>query len=90
MPPTDRVYPSCNEANGLVFKTYTELAREFMTCVSLCHEVMVESKKEDDGTLVKSYQGSSPDEIAFCLGAKSCGYEFLGNSLGASKIDVLG
>lgn len=90
MPPVDRVYPSCNEKYGTVFRSYTELTREFMICASLCHEIMVETKKEDDGTIIKSYQGSSPDEIAICLGARSCGYEFLGNSLGISRVDVLG
>ena len=55
MPPTERTYPACNKANGTVFETYTELAREFMICMSLCHEVMVETKKEDNGTVVKSY-----------------------------------
>jgi hypothetical protein len=40
--------------------------------------------------VTKTYQGSSPDEIAICSGAKKIGVEFMGNSLGVSKLDFLG
>lgn len=73
-----------------MIESYSQLTREFMLCASLCHELLVEVKKEKDGGEIKTYQGSSPDEIAICLGAKSCGVEFMGNSLGVSKIDFLG
>ena len=90
MPQKDREYPRCNFEKGTVLQSYTELTREFMTCAALCHELLVEVKKEKDGTETKSYQGSSPDEIAICLGAKQCGIEFLGTTLGSSKIDFFG
>ena len=90
LPAKDRVYPKCNYQNGTVFETYTELAHEFMACAALCHELLVEEKKEADGNISKSYQGSSPEEIAICLGAKQCGIEFMGNKLGSSKVDFLG
>lgn len=90
MPPTNRKYPHCNRAGGTVLDTYTDLTREFMTCASLCHELLVETKKEKDGSVTKTYQGSSPDEIAICTGAKRIGVEFMGNSLKVSKIDFLG
>lgn len=90
MPPTNRKYPDCNRASGTVIDSYGDLAREFMTCASLCHELLVETKKENDGSVSKSYQGSSPDEIAICNGAKKIGVEFMGNSLKISKIDFLG
>jgi magnesium-transporting ATPase (P-type) len=69
---------------------YTGLTREFLTCVALCHELLVEEKTEKDGSVTKSYQGSSPDEIAICKGAKQSGVEFMGNSFGVSKVDFLG
>lgn len=90
MPEKNREYPKCNFEKGTVLQTYTELTREFMTCAALCHELLVEVKKEKDGSETKSYQGSSPDEIAICLGAKQCGIEFMGTTLGASKLDFLG
>jgi hypothetical protein len=40
-----RVYPRNNQG-GTVFNTYNELAQEFFSCVSLCHELLVE---EDNG-----------------------------------------
>ena len=90
MPKTDREYPQCNFSSGTVLEDYTGLTREFLTCASLCHELLVEEKKEKDGSVTKSYQGSSPDEIAICKGAKMNGVEFMGNSLGVSKVDFLG
>jgi magnesium-transporting ATPase (P-type) len=90
MPPKDREYPRCDRTNATVLDSYTDLTREFMTCASLCHELLVETKKEKDGSISKAYQGSSPDEIAICSGAKKIGVEFMGNSLKVSKIDFLG
>ena len=84
-------------------ETYHELAREFLICASLCHECLVEKVKvkkkgrseqlEGGGgeqKFVKRFQGSSPDEIAICSGAKKIGVEFLGNQLGISRVDFLG
>lgn len=90
MPTIDRKYPKCNYEKGTVLEDYTSLTREFMTCASLCHELLVEETKQKDGSVTKAYQGSSPDEIAICAGAKKCGVEFMGNSLGFSKVDFLG
>jgi hypothetical protein len=66
MPPANRVYPKCDFNKHTVIGSYTALSREFMTCASLCHELLVEVKKENDGTETRTYQGSSPDEIAIC------------------------
>jgi len=66
MPPANRVYPKCDFNKHTVIGSYTALSREFMTCASLCHELLVEVKKEKDGTETRTYQGSSPDEIAIC------------------------
>jgi hypothetical protein len=41
MPEKNREYPKCN-TNGNIVKSYCELTREFMTCSSLCHELLVE------------------------------------------------
>ena len=90
MPPVNRVYPKCDFNKHTVIGSYTALTREFMTCASLCHELLVETKKEKDGSESRTYQGSSPDEIAICQGIKRCGVEFMGNSLGVSYLDFLG
>lgn len=90
MPPANRVYPKCDFNKHTVIGSYTALSREFMTCASLCHELLVEVKKEKDGTETRTYQGSSPDEIAICQGIKRCGVEFMGNSLGVSQLNFLG
>lgn len=90
MPPVNRIYPKCDFNKHTVIGSYTALTREFMTCASLCHELLVETKKEKDGSESRTYQGSSPDEIAICQGIKRCGVEFMGNSLGVSYLDFLG
>ena len=70
--------------------TYYELTREFLICASLCHECLIEKVKQKNGEIDSKFQGSSPDEIAICTGAKKIGAEFLGNQLGISKVNFLG
>lgn len=86
IPPKERTFPP-NLKNGTQFKTYHQLSKEFALCAALCHEILVE---EDEETKERKYQGSSPDEIAICAGAKKIGSEFRGNSLGISKVNFLG
>lgn len=85
-PPKERNFPE-NYPDGTTYKTYHQITKEFILCASLCHEILVEEDKE---TGKKKYQGSSPDEIAICNGAKKIGSEFLGSSLGESKVDFFG
>ena len=42
-----RRYPTLNP-NGTSFTSYNELVKEFFSCVSLCHELLVEEEDESD------------------------------------------
>ena len=75
-----------NLPNGTLYTSYEELTEEFITCAALNHECVLD--KKSDGTL--KYEGSSPDEIAICKGAKKIGCEFKGNELGTSSLDYFG
>lgn len=44
-----------------------------MLHLSLCHTIIVEY---EDGN--RKYNASSPDELALVMGAKFCGFEYLG------------
>ena len=48
------------------------MLHEFMHTLSVCHTVMVDT----DAKGVKSFQASSPDELALIDGAKKAGYVF--------------
>lgn len=56
---------------------------QFLRCLSVCHSVVVEM---DPKTRKRTYQASSPDELALIDGAKSCGYEYQKREM--SKITV--
>lgn len=63
--------------DGLLFKDMKEEHRQFIDTffihLSTCHTIIVQNV---DG--VKHYNSSSPDELALVMGAKFCGYEYLG------------
>lgn len=46
---------------------------EFLKCLAICHSVVIDIDKEG----VKTFQASSPDELALVQGAQMGGYEYI-------------
>lgn len=68
------------------FKDMKELAHEYLTALTIAHEVVVQ--KDKDGN--SKYQGPSPDEITLVEAAKAMGYEFLKSTQDTSLISING
>jgi len=54
----------------------SEHIRSFLTILSVCHTVIPENKKLEDGSTIVKFQASSPDEFALVTAAHELGYSF--------------
>ena len=71
-----KVYPSISEFRESISKGDSDektMCHEYIQCLALCHSVVVD---KDENTQEKTYQASSPDELALVEGAKMCGIEY--------------
>lgn len=63
-----------NDFENIVATKYKQLTEEYLKCAAICHECLVNT--DEDGN--RSFQSSSPDEIAICQRLKEIGVEFQG------------
>ena len=63
-----------------------DLAEEYLQCLGLAHEVVVETDKKGN----PFYQGPSPDEITLVDAAKAMEFEFLKSTQQSTTIKIRG
>ena len=71
---------------SIQFRQQKDLAEEYLTILSLAHEVVAETDKKGQ----KLYQGPSPDEISLVDAAREMGYEFSHSTQSTTEITVRG
>lgn len=49
---------------------------DFWTNICLCHSLIIEERKLDDGRVERVYQGPSPDEVALVEAGRNVGFIF--------------
>eukprot|EP01062_Namystynia_karyoxenos_P061846 TRINITY_DN5451_c0_g2_i1.p1 TRINITY_DN5451_c0_g2~~TRINITY_DN5451_c0_g2_i1.p1 ORF type:complete len:1429 (+),score=548.54 TRINITY_DN5451_c0_g2_i1:155-4441(+) len=59
----------------------------FFKVLAVCHTVVVEEDKQEDGQVIKKYQAASPDEQCLVSGAKWLGIEFINRDIQDITID---
>ncbi|KAH9261482.1 hypothetical protein BASA81_000138 [Batrachochytrium salamandrivorans] len=66
-------------------------SREFLTALAICHEVLVEAVKTDDGKDTGKFRlsASSPDDQALVVAAGEFGFKFTNRGNGGRTIDVM-
>lgn len=76
------VFVRSKEGQGFAFKQLKDLAEEYLTALSVAHEVVTETDKKGR----QFYQGPSPDEIALVEAARDMGYEFVRSTQTTTEI----
>jgi magnesium-transporting ATPase (P-type) len=75
-------------------KKQNEYLHYFWLNVALCHDVIttISNKELDYGIIeeIRTYQGTSPDEITLLDAAKEVGYTFLDRTSDSMKITIFG
>ena len=68
----------------LAYIQHKDVLREFMKVMSLAHECVRESVKENE----YFYRGPSPDEVTLVEFAKSLGFTFLGETEHTTTVGI--
>lgn len=63
---------------------------DFWTNICLCHSLIIEERKNDDGIIEQVYQGPSPDEVALVEAGRNLGFEFKERTKDGITLEMLG